>query len=221
MALNLEPEALVYDIDVSIFKNAARARVSFKQAGPNLYEAEIDGWVQGIAGLLAGRRRDRFRSRMIFAEGRLKPLFYSEEVWRRGRYRRREYNFGRDQRRLELWTADGAEPARLKWQADLQQPVYDPISALYNLRAGTLGPIRAGESLVVPGIPYPRPENIIFRLGSVEKGRQKVAMQIRQGEAGEELGTLYILFDRRWVPVEAWTWLGTFGKVIGRLAATP
>ncbi len=216
-ALKLGPEALVYAIDVAIFEGAARATVSFKQAGPNLYEAEIDGSVQGIVSLFTGRRRDRFRSRMIFTEGRLKPLFYSEEVWRRGRYRRREYHFDRDKGRLELWTADGMGPARLKWRTDLQQPVYDPVSALYNLRAGTFGAVKAGESLVVPGIPSPHQEDIIFLIGPAEKGRQKVAMQVRQRASGDELGTLYILFDRQWVPVEAWTWLGAFGKISGRL----
>lgn len=220
-ALNLQPEDLVYAVDVAVFKDAARVTVSFKGTGNNVYEAEIDGAVQGFAGLFTGRRRDRFRSRMSFTEGRLKPLYYSEEVWRRGRYRRREYHFDRANGRLELWTAEGMGPARLKWQTDLRQTVYDPVSALYNLRAGTLGAIRAGESLVVPGLPYPRPEDIIFRIGPQQEGRQKVAMQVRQGASGDELETLYLLFDRYWVPVAAWTWLGAFGKVSGRLTAGP
>lgn len=220
-SLNLQPEDLVYAVDVAMFKDAARVTVSFKNTGNDVYEAEIDGSVQGFASLFTGRRRDRFRSRMTFNEGRLKPLYYSEEVWRRGRYRRREYHFDQEQGRLELWTADDMRPARLTWQTDLQQTVYDPVSALYNLRAGTLGAIRAGESLVVPGLPYPRPEDIIFRIGPQQEGRQKVAMQVRRAASGDELDTLYLLFNRQWVPVEAWTWLGAFGKVSGRLTAGP
>lgn len=220
-AFELKPESLRYAIDAVVFKDVARATFIFNKVGPNLYEAEIDGSVQGFVTLFTGRRRDRFRSRMIFTEGKLKPLFFSEEIWRRTRYRRREYHFHRDKGRLELWATDGKGPIKLTWHTDLPQPIYDPVCALYNFRLGALGEIKPGETIVVPSVAYPQPEDIIFRIGPEEGGLQKVGMQVRKQATGEELGTLHMLFDRQWVPVEAWTWLGVFGKISGHLQERP
>lgn len=216
-AFELKPEHLRYSIDISIFKDAALATISFKNVGPNEYEAEMDGSIQGILSLFTGQRRDRYRSRMVYAEGKLEPLVFVEEVWRRGRLRRKEYRFQHEQGRLELWVTDPQGKTRLKWQTELRQPVYDPISALCNFRLGAFGEIKPGETITVPGIPYPEKEDIIFRIGPVEDGKQKVAFQVRKHTVEDQLGTLHLLFDQHWVPVSAWARLGVLGKVTGHL----
>lgn len=216
-ASELKPEHLRYAIDISIFKDAARATVAFRKVGPNEYEAEIDGALRGILSLIAGQRRDRYRAQMLYAEGRLKPLMFVEEVWRRGHLQRREYRFLHEQSRLELWVNDSRGPDRLKWQTELRQQVYDPVSALCNFRLGAFGEVKPGETITVPGIPYPEKEDIIFRIGPVEDGKQKVAFQVRKHTVEDQLGTLHILFNRQWLPVSARARLGIFGEVTSTL----
>lgn len=216
-ASELKQEHLRYAIDVSIFKDAALATVAFKKVGPNEYEAEIYGSLRGILSLFTGQRRDRYCSKMLYAEGRLKPLMFVEEVWRRGHLRRREYRFQHEQSRLELWVNDSQGSSRLKWQTELRQQVYDPVSALCNFRFGAFGEVKPGETITVPGIPYPEKEDIIFRIGPVEDGKQKVAFQVRKHTVEDQLGTLHLLFNRQWLPVSAWARLGILGEVTSTL----
>lgn len=218
-AVELKPEQLRYCLDVSLFRNAGVVRVAFKNVGPHEYEAEIDGSLQGILSLFTGQRRDRYQSRMVCADGKLKPLVFVEEVWRRGRLYRKEYRFLHEQGRLELWVTNAQGATGLKWQTEMRQEVYDPVSALCNFRWGAFGEVKPGETIIVPGLPHPEKEkeDIIFRMGPRESGKQKVSFQVRQRTVEDQLGTLHLLFNRHWVPVSAWTRLGIFGEVTGTL----
>lgn len=220
-AFELQPESLSYSVDVLFFNNAAQATISLKQVGPDCYEGEIQGHARGIVGLLSGHRRDRYRTLMRYTQGKLLPLKYWEESWRRGRHHRKEYRFDYTAGRLELWQHDAPEPARLKWKARLAEPIYDPISAFYNFRLGALGEIKGGETIVVSGIPYPQPEEIVIHIGPIEKNQRKVAVAIRNRAFENESGIVHIRFDPQRVPVLAWTRVLAFGKISGYLVTEP
>jgi len=220
-AAELSPESLEYSVDVLMLKDAARATISLSKIAPDCYEGEIKGHTQGILGFFTAHRRDRYRTRMTYTQGKLQPATYWEESWRHGRHHYKEYRFYHDQGRLELWQADAEGEVKLKWYTELRQPIYDPISAFYNFRLGALGELKGGETITVAGIPYPHREDINIHIGPQEDGKLKVAVTIRNRAFEDESGIVHILFDPERVPLQAWTRVLAFGKITGHLRPGP
>ncbi|MBW1918251.1 MAG: DUF3108 domain-containing protein [Deltaproteobacteria bacterium] len=216
-AAELSPESLNYSVDVLMLGDAVRANITLRRLGPDCYEGEISGHTRGILGFFTAHRRDRYRTRMIYNQGRLQPTTYWEESWLRGRHRYKEYRFDHQQGRLELWQPNGDGTLKLKWHTELDEPIYDPITAFYNFRLGAFGELKGGETITVSGIPYPHPEDINIHIGPTEHGRRKVAVKIRNRAFEDERGMVHILFDPQLVPLEAWTRVLVFGKISGRL----
>ncbi|OPX19693.1 MAG: hypothetical protein BZ151_07865 [Desulfobacca sp. 4484_104] len=216
-AIDLSPETLEYSVDVLMLKDAARTTISLSKIAPDLYEAEIKGHTRGILGFFTAHRRDRYRTRMTYTQGKLQPTTYWEESWRKGKHHYKEYRFDYDQGRLELWQADAEGEIKLKWFTELKRPIYDPLSAFYNFRLGALGELKGGETITVSGIPYPHREDINIHIGPREHGKLKVAVTIRNRAFEDESGIVHILFDPAQVPLEAWTRVLAFGKITGHL----
>ena len=105
----------------------------------------------------------------------------------------------------------------LKWETELTEPIYDPISAFYNFRMGGLGEVKGGDTITVAGIPYPQPETIIIRIGLQEPGNRQATVTIRNRPFENEVGLVHIRFDDDLVPLSAWTRVLQFGKLSGRL----
>ncbi len=168
----LQPEILHYTVDTALFKNAGQAVVSLRQRGPDLYEGEIRGETKGAIGLLSGHRRDCYRTTMRLVRGQLQPLLYVEESWVGRKHLYKEYRFDYDQHRLEMWRRGSDGSLVRKWETELSEPVFDPISAFYNFRSGGFGELKPGETLQITGIPYPQPETITIHLGPQEPGNR-------------------------------------------------
>jgi hypothetical protein len=216
-AVTLQPETLHYTVDAPLVKDAGRATVTLRQLDREKLEGVIEGETTGIVGFFTAHRRDRYRTTMRLAQGKLQPLIYTEESWRKGKHHQKEYRFDHDRRRLELWQkGDGGVLAR-KWEAELTEPIYDPISAFYNFRIGGFGEIKGGDTITVAGIPYPRPEEIIIRVGPQEPGNRKATVSIRNRAFEDESGLVHIQFDNDLTPLSAWTRVLRFGKLSGRL----
>lgn len=211
------PETLHYRVEAPLFHNAGRAVVSLRRLGPDLYEGEISGETSGAIALFSGRRRDRHRTTMRLQQGQLKPLLYIEESWVGEKHLYKEYRFAYDQRRLEMWRLGQDGALVQKWETELHEPIFDPISAFYNFRCGGFGELKAGETLSITGIPYPRPETILIHLGPQEAGRRQATVTIRQRPFENEIGLVHVQFDDVLVPLSAWTRVALFGKLSGRL----
>lgn len=211
-------EELNYQVDVWVWRDAARGQLSLKNLGAGHYLAELLGETRGLAGLLSGQRRDTYQTEMVYKEGRLLPLIYREESRRRGKHYLKEYRFDYDRARLELWQLK-ERPGRmvLKWHTDLKVPVFDPLTAFYNCRLGLPVPIKEGETVQIAGIPYPAPETMEVRLGpNTQAGRQAMVSLINPAFPDRK-GQVFILINGAGVPVQVWTRVLGLGKTTGIL----
>lgn len=210
-------EDLNYRVDALVWPDAGRVRITLKRLGSDRYQAELSGEPRGLLDTLSGRRRDSYRTEMIYRDGKLLPLLYREETKTQKKHGIKEYRFDYAQGRLELWQLKKGRGLTRRWQTPLKNPVYDPLSAFYNYRLGFLGAVKEGASLKVSGIPYPRPEEIEVRLGpETPEGRQAMVAFLNRAFADQK-GEVHVVFDRGWVPKEVWIRVMPIGKVSGRL----
>jgi hypothetical protein len=216
-AVTLQPETLHFTVDAPLIKNAGTATLSLRQSAADTYEGVIEGGTNGIVAFFSGQRRDRYACTMRQVQGKLKPLLYSEESREGQKHLYKEYRFDYDRRRLEMWRRGKDGVLVLKWETELNEPIYDPISAFYNFRMGSLGEVKGGETISVTGIPYPQPETIIIQVGPQEPGNRQAAVTIRNRPFKHEVGLVHIRFDDDLVPLSAWTRVLAFGKLSGRL----
>ena len=211
-------EDLQYRVNAWVLAGAARAGIIFKSLGGGRYRADLAVELQGLLQVVSGQRRDNFSTEMAYQNGRLIPLVYREETRRRGKYGLKEYRFNYDQGRLELWQHHQGKGLLRKWDTALtKEPIYDPLSAFYNLRLGAMGHPREGETIRVRGIPYPHPEEIVISIGGVEPEGRKVMVSIINRAFEDEQGVIFVFFDEKWSPTQAWTRVLRFGKVVGEI----
>jgi hypothetical protein len=198
-------EELHYRLAILSLQEAARVKITLKRLEPGRFAAEITGEPQGLCKLLSGGQRERLETVMIWRDQRLLPLIYREESWRGKKRRLKEYRFDYSRCRLELWEWHEGKGLSKKWQTDLTDQVYDPLSAFYNCRLGIIGPSREGETSTIQGIPYPRPEAMEVRLGAESKDGSQVMVSlinpVFEGSRGVVLG--YV--DKQLVPHQAWS----------------
>jgi len=209
-------ESLEYQVDAWVIRDAARARIILRRLAPERYRGEITGEARGLVSFLTGQRQDRFSTEMVYRQGRLAPLVYREESTRKGRRYLKEYRFNYEEGRLELWQEKGKELVK-KWETNLAEPIYDPLSAFYNCRLGLFGPLKEGETLKLQGIPYPKPEEIVLRIGPMTGEGRKVMVSIINRAFENEHGDVFVFFDDGWTPTQAWTRVLQFGKIVGNL----
>lgn len=211
-------EDLQYRVDVLLWKDVARVRLTLTGLGPGRYQAEVSGKPLGWLKLLAGSDRvDSYRTEMIWRQGRFEPLIYREESRRGGKRSLKEYRFDYDRGRLELWQLKEGHGLVRKWQTDLKSPIQDPLSAFYNCRLGLLGPLQDGQTFRVNGIPYPKPEEIEVRIGPKTAEGRKTMIAINNSAFKNDRGVIFAYFDGHQVPSHGWTSVLKVGKITGEL----
>jgi hypothetical protein len=198
-------EELRYRLEILVWQDAARVQLTLTRLGPGRFAAEIIGEPQGILKTLSGGQRERLQTEMVWRNHRLLPLIYREESWRGKKRRFKEYRFDYSQGRLELWEWHQGKDLSKKWQTDLSEQVYDPLSAFYNIRLGVLGPTREGETNTIQGIPYPRPEAMQVRLGATTESGLKAMVSLINPIFPDSKGEVFAYLDKQFVPHEAWT----------------
>lgn len=210
-------EELHYRVDVLMWPDAVRVQLTLKRLEPGHYQAEISGEPQGVLKRLSGQRRDTYQTEMVWRDGRLVPVIYREQSQRRRKKYLKEYRFDYAQARLELWQWKEGKGLVRKWEGPLSRPVYDPLSAFYNLRLGNMGPIREGATFKIDGIPYPKPEEIEVRFGGeTREGRKTMVSIVNQVFHGGR-GEIFAYLDGQLVPQQAWCMLFGMGKISGAL----
>jgi hypothetical protein len=198
-------EELHYRLEALSLQNAARAKLTLNRTGPERFVAEVIGEPQGLIKLLSGGQRERLQTEMVWRDNRLMPLIYREESWHRGKRRLKEYRFNYSQSRMELWEWHTGKGLAKKWQTDLSDQVYDPLSAFYNCRLGIIGPTREGETSTILGIPYPRPEAMEVRLGAESKDGRQVMVSLINPVFEDSRGVVLGYVDKQLVPHQVWT----------------
>jgi hypothetical protein len=198
-------EDLRYQMAVLVWPDAAQVRVTLRDQGQSRLVAEVLGETRGFIKVMTGNHKERLQTEMIWRKGRLAPLVYREESWRHGKHAFKEYRFDYPRSRLALWEWHEGKGLLKKWETDLPEQVYDPLSAFYNCRLKILGPTREGETSTIRGIPYPQPEALEVRLGpETVDGRQAMVSLVNPVFA-DTRGVVFAMIDAQRVPQRAWT----------------
>ncbi|MFA4904019.1 MAG: DUF3108 domain-containing protein [Desulfobaccales bacterium] len=198
-------EDLRYQIAVLVWPDAAQVRVTLTNQGQGRLVAEVLGETRGFIKVMSGNHKERLQTEMVWRKGRLVPLVYREESWRHGKRAFKEYRFNYPRARLALWEWHQGKGLLKKWETDLPEQVYDPLSAFYNCRLKILGPTREGETSTIRGIPYPQPEALEVSLGpETVDGRQAKVSLVNPVFAGTR-GVVFAMIDAQRVPHQAWT----------------
>ncbi len=209
--LNLED--LQYRVSLGAWQDLARVNLTFRQLGPGRYLAEATTRVEGVWRLASRWLPESYQTEMVYREGQLRPLVYREVFHAKGKRVCKETRFDYDAGRISLRRqVEGREKDEV-WQAPMKGPIYDPLSICYNLRLGAFGPLAPGQSLHLSGIPYPKPEEITLSLGP----DREVMVSVKETDSLGEITPIFVSFDPKWVPTQAWTRVQPVGKVTGEL----
>ncbi|MBM4283797.1 MAG: DUF3108 domain-containing protein [Deltaproteobacteria bacterium] len=209
-------EELRYRVDVSIMPDAIRSKVVLKRLdGERLWGAVI-GESQGILAKLSGNWKGVFSTEMIFREGKLHPLIYREESSRGSKRNFKEYRFDYQKNTVELWQYQGGQLVK-KWETTFTTPPSDGISLFYNQRLGFINLNKGGETVKVMGIPYPKPEEIIVRIGPLTPEGRKIWVSLYNKAFEESKNQIQGLMDAEGVPTKAESRVLKFGKVSGAI----
>jgi hypothetical protein len=209
-------ENLEYQISLGPWSDVARVHLVLKELKPGHYLAEFSGAAQGMWQLLSRWLPERYQTEMLYRDGRLQPVVYREEFQEKGHKVLKEYRFDYDHSQLTLRRQlDGGEKIK-EWEVPLTCPVYDLLSLFYNVRLDALGPTPGGASLRVMVLPNPKPQELVFHIGTVTDQGLKVMVNSRSPGAVDE-DQFFIFLNPERVPTLAWTRVTLFGKLAGRL----
>ena len=143
-------------------------------------------------------------------------MVYREEFEESGQKVLKEYRFDYDHSQLTLWRQSGGGEKIKEWEVPLTGPVYDLLSLFYNVRLDALGPAPGGASLRVMMMPDPKPKELVFCIGGITDQGLKVMVNSCSPAAGDA-DQYFIFLNPERVPTLAWTRVGLFGKLTGRL----
>lgn len=207
-------EELRYRVDVWIWQEAINAKIIFREVAPGRYRAELSGQTQGLLSLLTGNWEGALLTEMEYSQGKLKPLVYREISKKRGKNRMMEYRFDYDKNKVELWKSDKDNTLKKKWETTLKGPMYDPLTFFYNRRltGKSLGE-KGGETVKFQGIPYPKQDDIVMRVGSKTPQGRRIMLELGNRIFKGERSLVYAFLDSEGIPTKAWTRVLRFGKV--------
>lgn len=173
-------EQLSYDVSFLWFKRLAEGTISLKP-GPETgqYVAMLEARTLGLTAFLTRHRIESIETLMeIGPDGFLRPLRQQAHTIRgegKGRQERiRSYHFDHQQREVHYrnWKTGKTEQEKT-YQMDKPGPVYDIMSAFYNVRAGLFGPVVRGRHIAVPTFTRRGTEDVVVaRVVQEEQQRQ-------------------------------------------------
>lgn len=210
-------EDLKYRVDLWIFNDSVPARMVLSRLGDKHYRASISGQAKGVLAVLSGNFRGEYSTDMIFTGGRFRPLLYREKTERRGKLHVTEHRFDHEAKRVEVWKWDRGKRAMVKrWEGPLDDQLTDPLSFYYNQRL-RLGEIKEGDVVRLPTVPYPKPEEVVFRVGPLTPEGRRVTIILDDELLETEGREVQALLDQEGVATRAWAKFMRYGKVSGTL----
>lgn len=172
-------EKLSYDVSFLWFKRLAVGTISLSP-GPEegQYVALLEARTLGLTAFLTKDRIEKVETLMeIGPDGLLRPLVQSAHTIKgegSSRTERvRSYQFDYQQRAVFYKNSKTGKKSQEKtYQMDKDGPVYDLLSAFYNVRAEKFGPVVRGKHLALPTFTRRGTEDIIVAR-VVEKEQQR------------------------------------------------
>lgn len=161
-------EKLNYDISFLWFKKIARGEIRLEEGDrPGTYLATLKAETRGIASFFTRHRIETYTTLMEEGpDGQLRPLLQVSDT-RKGRgsdvtHRRTSYTFDFDAHEvIYRKTIDGEERLYTRMPMAEAEPVYDFLTAFYNLRLGRLGKIEKGRDIRLAAYSRKGPEKIV------------------------------------------------------------
>ena len=176
-------EKLLYDISFLWFDRLAEGTISL-QSGPDMdtYLVVMEARTLGVAAFFTGNRVERFESLDASRQrGALLPVTHSSHTIRDKKGKRRErikhyyYDYTLHKvRRQEI--KDGQIKKEHWYDLDPQKPLFDILSALYNLRLGYFGPV-GNRTLQIPTFHRKGPQAIVIEPIKELKSSERRYMQ--------------------------------------------
>jgi hypothetical protein len=149
-------EDYLYAIDFLFFTKLAEGELRLSETDqPNVYRAELVGRTLGVASWLTGDRTQTYTSLMeLVPDGSLRSIEHvatiTKRKWGKWQNRARYYRYDYEQGKVfDEKTREGVFHSKKEHDIpDGQQPV-DMLTAFYNLRAGTYGPLVRGARFLI------------------------------------------------------------------------
>jgi hypothetical protein len=199
-------EELHYRVDIWIWEDALKAKMVFQEMAPGRYRAELKGHSQGFLSLITGDWRGSMSTEMAYSQGKLRPLVYREISSKRGKKKLMEYRFDYAKNKVELWKVGKDKKLAKRWETTLKKNMYDPLTFFYSRRL-TGNPLgtKGGETLKFQGIPYPKPDEIVLRVGNKTPEGRKIMLDMGSRIFKGERSQVYAYLDSDGIPTKAWT----------------
>ena len=143
-------EELTFDISFWLFKNAARARMTFTKAG-DTYVATMEAQSRGFIGFISRNLKETMTSTMRFdtRRGCFQPLSFQELYTRGAHTRKRTVTFAHEKRLLTV-TYEGTTGRKKTITRKFIKPDCDDLlTAFYNIRLGYYGDMHKGRQYPV------------------------------------------------------------------------
>uniref|UniRef100_A0A7V4G6Y3 DUF3108 domain-containing protein n=1 Tax=Desulfobacca acetoxidans TaxID=60893 RepID=A0A7V4G6Y3_9BACT len=210
-------EELRYQVDVWLWSDAMKTRVTLEELAPGRYRAEVAGQSQGFVATLSGNWQGNFATEMIYKDGKFLPLVYRENSTARGKRWLSEYRFDHEHNKMELYKLSKNKGLVKKWETTFKDPPYDPLTFYYNQRLAPEGLGQGGETLKYSGIPYPKQDDIVVRIGPMSAEGRKIMVELANRIFEGERSQIYAFLDKEGVPTKAWTRVMAFGTVNAQL----
>lgn len=180
-AYNMLGEKLSYDISFLWFKRLAEGTVSLSPGPePGQYVALLEARTLGLAAFLTQSRVERIETVMEIApSGLFRPVIQRAHTIKGDgdskNERVRSYRFDYEKREVYYKNRrTGKKVHERAYPMDKEGPVYDLLSAFYNVRAGLFGSVKTGLHLALPTFTRRGTEDItVVRIDGKEKKRQK------------------------------------------------
>lgn len=161
-------ESLEYDISFLWFERLATGSIELLQTDkPSIYLLRMQAQTRGVAAVFTRNRTELFETTVdIGADGRLRPLVHSSQrmTWRDPdsvSARTVRYTFDYDVGKIFYERIRNGRVSQEQWfDLDPEQPVYDILSAFYNLRLGFFD-TSEGDHLVIPTFHHKVEQDIV------------------------------------------------------------
>ena len=150
-------EQLEYDIGFLFFRRAAVAKLSFKQGSQKgRYEATLQGETQGFIGLITLYRADTIHAVMdeVDEGRRFRAVSMDEYTKVGGSVRKRSHTFDYQRRKwIHRTTRKSGRINTVEEDIPAGKVYDDYLTASYNFRFGSYGPVERGRTYVIPTFP--------------------------------------------------------------------
>ena len=208
-------EELEYDISFLWFKNAAKAKISFRKKKEGGYLASIEAETLGFVGWVSKYRKDAYFSHIEEAEGErlLVSNLFEYQVTIGNKTRKSHVTFDYEKQHMVWESRGGGKPDSLKKEDILPGVRYDdPLVAFYNFRYAAYGPLEEGKEFHIRTFPKKGVSTIYVKINTKKEKEKRLASvpegvtylvdtRIEKELFGSQSGDIEILFSENFTPL--------------------